>query len=265
MTSPTHDAIDVWLRDLEARHLRDLTPAEVRRAIQALSTSYVHRRDRVANRTFDGAGKRAAFALYYAPLHFFFLRGVLAETRDLEGFGVSSGASKERRFNIVDLGCGTAVAGAAWALAMGPKAEVDGIERNRWAAKEASHTLRTLGVRGRTRPGDVSRWRARPRVDGIVVAYTVNELEDSVRDRLLIELLAAVRGGAALWVIEPIARGISPWWDAWCKGFASLGGQSATWELEVQLPELLQRFDRASGLNHRTLKGRTLMVPGRAK
>ena len=52
-------------RDLEARHLSELTFAEVRRGLQALSSLYVERRERLADgAALDGAGKRAAFALY---------------------------------------------------------------------------------------------------------------------------------------------------------------------------------------------------------
>ena len=64
--------------DLEARHLSELTFAEVRRALQALSSLYVERRERMAEgAVFDGAGKRAAFALYYGPMHFLLVREIV--------------------------------------------------------------------------------------------------------------------------------------------------------------------------------------------
>jgi len=44
---------------------------EVTRALRALSSAYVERRHKVhAGATLDSAGKRAAFALFYGPLHF---------------------------------------------------------------------------------------------------------------------------------------------------------------------------------------------------
>ncbi|MBA3888795.1 MAG: hypothetical protein H0X67_24180, partial [Acidobacteria bacterium] len=58
-----------WLEALEGRHLSDLTPAEVARALRALSSCYVERRSKLARGgALDSAGKRAAFALFYAPL-----------------------------------------------------------------------------------------------------------------------------------------------------------------------------------------------------
>ncbi|HEX2341333.1 MAG TPA: hypothetical protein VHI98_12715, partial [Vicinamibacterales bacterium] len=63
--------IDQWMRALEARHLIDLQFAEVARALRALSSAYVQRRAALATgAALDGAGKRAAFALFYGPLHF---------------------------------------------------------------------------------------------------------------------------------------------------------------------------------------------------
>ena len=63
-------ALEQWTRALEARHLQDLTFQEVARALRSLSSCYVERRGRLAaGDALDGRGKRAAFALFYAPLH----------------------------------------------------------------------------------------------------------------------------------------------------------------------------------------------------
>ena len=61
------------------------------------------------------AGKRAAFALFYAPLHFMAVTAVVQ----------ALGADAPPPASIVDLGCGTGVAGAAWALAAGGSAAGD--------------------------------------------------------------------------------------------------------------------------------------------
>ena len=62
---------DAWLAALDERHLADFRPAEVGRALRALSSCYVERRSRLAEGgALETAGKRAAFALFYAPLHF---------------------------------------------------------------------------------------------------------------------------------------------------------------------------------------------------
>ena len=76
--TPTSPGFDRWLADVEARHLRDMTPTEVARALRALSSTYVERRRRLGEgAALDGAGKRAAFALFYAPLHFLVVRAVV--------------------------------------------------------------------------------------------------------------------------------------------------------------------------------------------
>jgi hypothetical protein len=60
-----------WFNALQDRHLSELNFSEVRRAVQALSSLYVERRGRIdAGAAFSGAGKRAAFAMYFGPLHF---------------------------------------------------------------------------------------------------------------------------------------------------------------------------------------------------
>src|SRR5688500_920612 len=107
-----------WVGELEARHLADLRVQEVTRALRALSARYVARRGEHVLRSLDTKGKRAAFALYYAPLHFLTTELIV---RALEAH-VPAPAS------IVDLGCGTGAAGAAWALAAGGSVEVMGID-----------------------------------------------------------------------------------------------------------------------------------------
>src|SRR5687768_14544283 len=115
-----------WMSALEARHLANLRVAEVTRALRALSSAYVERRHAVARgATLDSHGKRAAFALFYAPLHFLVTRHVVE----------ALGAGGARPSSIVDLGCGTGAAGAAWALAAGGVA-VTGIDRHPWAVEE---------------------------------------------------------------------------------------------------------------------------------
>jgi len=62
--------IEHWLNAAEARHLADLEFREVSRALRALSATYVERRDKIGSgAALAGAGKRAAFALFYAPIH----------------------------------------------------------------------------------------------------------------------------------------------------------------------------------------------------
>ena len=96
-SAPNSTGLTRWLADLEARHLRDMTTSEVARALRALSSTYVERRARLSDRgAFDTAGKRAAYALYYAPRRFLTVTHVLA--------AVGAPATPLR---VVDLGCGT--------------------------------------------------------------------------------------------------------------------------------------------------------------
>lgn len=247
------DPAGPWLEKLERRHLATLTFPEVRRALQALSSLYVERRGKLGGgAAFDGAGKRAAFALYYGPLHFLVVREIVR----------ALGAAVHAPRTIVDLGCGTGVAGAAWALEAGAGTRVLGIDRNGWAIEEARRTLDDLGVRG-----SVSRGEAIDRPDvagssGIVAAFCVNELAEGDRRTLLERLLAAARSGAAVLVVEPIARTPSPWWDSWSDAFRGAGGRDDLWRFRRELPPLLAKFDRAAGLDHREQTARSLWIPG---
>jgi hypothetical protein len=240
-----------WLTDLEARHLADLTFPEVSRALRALSSCYVERRGKLgAGAPLDGAGKRAAFALFYGPLHFLLVRHIVAS------LGAVRGASD----TIEDLGCGTGVGGAAWALESGSAPSVLGVDRNPWAAAEATWTLRTLGLRGRAAAGDVTRWRPARGRGAIVAAFAVNEWPREVRDTMRDRLRSAVEDGHALLVLEPLAGGVAPWWREWLEVFAPLGGVAQEWRLRTTLPSIVQRLDRAVKLDHREITGRTIYV-----
>ena len=176
-----------WMAALEARHLADLRVTEVTRALRALSSAYVERRrqttvpagGRNVHGALDSAGKRAAFALFYAPLHF------IAVTEVVRARGAGAPPPKA----IVDLGCGTGVAGAAWALACQPSPSVIGIDRHPWAVDEARWTYQQLGVDGRAHQGDVTKSIAARRGHSVVAAYVLNELPDEARSRVEAQLL----------------------------------------------------------------------------
>jgi SAM-dependent methyltransferase len=245
------DPLLPWLRALEARHLADLTFPEVRRALQALSSLYVERRGKLSEgAAFDGAGKRAAFALYYGPLHFLLVREIV------RALGAARGAAR----TIVDLGCGTAAAGAAWALESGGRARVVGVDRNGWALEEARRTAHDLGLDATFRRGDAVEVPLEGAGVGIVAAFCVNELDGPARDRLREKLLGAARAGSLVLVVEPIARRPVPWWGGWSEAFLASGGRDDSWRFRLDLPELLAKFDRAAGLDHRELTARSLWM-----
>jgi hypothetical protein len=239
-----------WLGALEERHLANLTASEAARALRALSSCYVERRAKLAaGGALDSAGKRAAFALFYAPLHFLVTREVVRALPDARAITT-----------LVDLGCGTGAAGAAWAFECA-RCHVHGIDRNAWVIGEAQWTYRSLGVSGRATKGDVESVRLRAAPDtGILAAYTVNELPDPVRAALLPRLLDAHQQGARILILEPIARRMATWWTGWEKAFVAAGGQPGEWRFPIPLPERQRQLGRAAGLDPRELTARSLWL-----
>jgi methylase of polypeptide subunit release factors len=245
----TAGTLSEWLQALEARHLADLRVPEVTRALRALSSAYVERRHALARgAALDSAGKRAAFALFYAPIHFLVAESVIGSL----GAGTPD--------TIVDLGCGTGAAGAAWAIACGGNARVLGIDRHPWAVEEARWTYRTLRIDGTARHGDVARFRP-PRGNlAIVAAYVMNELAEPARTSLVETLLEEAQRGARIAVLEPIARSVAPWWDAVAARVIAAGRRADEWDIALDLPPLIAKFDAAAGLNHRRVKARSLFI-----
>jgi len=253
MASPEPDPFPEWCASLEARHFATLTFAEVRHALQALSSLYVERRGRLpAGAALDSAGKRAAFALFYGPLHFLLVREIVR----------SLGAARRAPKRLLDLGCGTGAAGAAWALECEPAPFLVGLDRNPWALEETRRTLAALGLRGESRRLDLARAHFRGRGEAILAAFTLNEILAGDRERLRSRMLEAAELGADLLVIEPLARAAAPWWEEWSGVFVAAGGRDDTWKFPVELPERLRFLDKAAGLDHRELKGRSLWLSG---
>jgi SAM-dependent methyltransferase len=247
----TDKAFLTWLTALETRHLADLRVAELARALRALSSAYVERRHVVGGgRALDSSGKRAAFALFYAPLHF------MAITHVLGALGLDDPPPRA----IFDLGCGTGVAGAAWALAAGGRTTVVGVDRHPWALEEARWTFRQLGVAGRVKRAHLDRLPAIRAGDALVAAYTLNELNRTTREGVEAGLFHAADRGARVLVMEPVARAIAPWWDSMASQVAARGGRVDDWRVPADLPPILRTLDRAAGLDHRELRMRTLSL-----
>jgi len=244
------DPFPGWVEALERRHRHRLTFPEVRKGLQALSSLYVERRARLpAGGALEGEGKRAAFALYYGPTHFLLVREIV---RGL-------GAGRPRPRAILDLGCGTGPAGAAWALEAG--ASVEGVDRSSWAVEETRWTLGRLGLRGRARKGDVESATLPPAPAGVVAAFTVNELAPEARARLFSRLLDAPRAGVRVLVVEPLARRALTWWDEWVRAFAGRGGREDEWRLRAEVPASVAELGRAAGLDPTALGARSLWLP----
>jgi hypothetical protein len=255
VAAPAGDPFESWFSAVEARHLERLTFPEVRRGLQALSSLYVQRRGRLtAGAALDGAGKRAAFALFYAPLHFLLVRQIV---RSLGAGG--------RPGTILDLGSGTGAAGAAWALECDPHPRLLAIDRNPWAVSEARWNLRRLGLEGEARRADLNLLHFRGRDEAILAAFTLNEIQPEEREALRPKMLAAARQGSDLLIIEPIARDVTPWWEDWSAAVREQGGRNDEWRFRLPLPERLRLLDRAAKMDHSELTGRSLWMRGRVK
>src|SRR5690606_22736850 len=207
--SPT---IEAWIDAVIDRHTSALTPPEFLKAVRALSARYVERRaDLPVRSPLDSDGKRAAFAGFFALLHFLTAREVLA----------AIGAADRAISTVLDLGCGTGVGGAAWALAFDDAArqpDVTGVDTTGWVLGEARWNWQTLGLRSRTRRLSLvdalatsTNAPAGRGPTGILLAWSANELSGSDRRRLLPLLLAEHARGSRVLVLEPIARSAAPW------------------------------------------------------
>lgn len=246
------DLFTQWLDALDERHRQALSFQEVRRSVQALSSLYVERRNRLGQGSaLDGAGKRAAFATFFGPLHFLLIREIVR----------ALGAASPSFSALLDLGCGTGVAGAAWASEMNPAPRVIGVDRHPWSVAEARRTYRAFGLDGSGKAIDLNTFRL-PAGTAVVAAFILNELPDEARERWRGSMLAAARRSSPVLIVEPIAKKLSPWWDDWAQDVTSAGGRNDEWRFPIDLPERLSLMDKAAGLNHKELVGRSLWLPG---
>lgn len=249
----TRDSFSEWIATLEARHLAELTFPEVSRALRALSSAYVERRQKlVEGAALGGAGKRAAFALFYGPLHYLLIdhiaRSLPEATRPVPA--------------LLDLGCGTGASGAAWARAFTKPPRVTAIDRHPWAVAEATATYRGFGVAASVRRGDLATVVLPDGPAAILAAFTLNELAGAARDALLSRLVERAGRGDRILVVEPLARAAAPWWTPWQRAVESAGGRADEWRVRTELPSIVEKLDRAAGLNHREITGRSLWLPG---
>lgn len=252
--------LDILTTGLFDRHLHTLTTPEFLRAARALSARYVEDRQRLHARSpLDSAGKRAAFAVLYGPIHYETTRAITL------GLGLASDSVGR----IVDLGCGTGAASAGWARVSTPTPSIEGVDRSGWAVTEARWTWNLIGLSGRATRGDLvaasERLTRQPRqaltTTGVLLAWAVNELAPSERDPLLAHLVTLGKLGARVLVIEPVSGRAAPWWDTWARTVIESGGRADAWQLPNTLPEALRRLDRQAGFDRSHLSARTLLLP----
>lgn len=256
---------DEWVTALLDRHAGRMARPEFLKAIRALSARYVERRHDLPGRSvLDTSGKRAAFAAFYAPLHFLTVREIVGR--------LNLPAVR----TIVDLGCGTGVASAAWALASEPALVIHGVDRNNWALDEARWNWRALEVRGRAVHGELGKTLtalAQPRVrpergrglaaspdTAILAAWSLNELAPDKRHLALHDLLICASLGSPVLVVEPLATRAAPWWRDWARHAESAGARADEWTLDPALPDALRELDEAAGFRREALTARTLSI-----
>ena len=230
---------------------------EIRKGVQALSARYVEGRKSggVGAGALGGAGLRAAFASFYAPLHFLTAYAAACALPTSFRAGVA---------RVVDLGAGTGAVGAALAFATGgaERVEVLALDRSAWALGEARHTFAAFGVRGRTRRAELPAGVPRLLASDLVAAgWLLNEGDAAFRARLGGLLAGALEAGARVLVLEPLARGVAPWWDDFAAALAPAGATSALVKWEIERPDWIARLDDAAGLDHREIGARVLWAP----
>jgi len=247
------DRFALWLREAEQHHLADLTFPQVSSGLRALSSTYVERRRRLGEGgALDGMGKRAAFALFYGPLHFLAVREIVQ--------ALPGARRATRATTLVDLGCGTGAAGAAWATACDHAPRVVGIDHHPWALGEAARTYRAFGLTARTVKGDIASVALPKGPVSMLAAFAMNELPDASRDALMQRLLDRTATGDRLLVVEPIAGVVARWWERWRAPVEQMGGRADEWRFRIELPAIVAKLDRAAKLDHRELTARSLWL-----
>ena len=249
--------ITPWLDVLHRRHVAPYRPQEFTRALRALSARYVERRNELAERSaLDSAGKRSAFAAFYAPLHYLTIREIVSALPD----------RARELTHVTDLGCGTGVGAAAWQAAAGHPIQAVGVDQSQWALEEAKWNWRELNVDGRAKRSDLvaeiptARGPAPSTRPALLLAWSVNELPRDAQSRLLPLLVEYARHGGQVLIVEPLARGAAPWWDRWAAEFAPLGARVDEWKFRAPLPPMLKELSARAGFQRDYLGARSIWV-----
>jgi hypothetical protein len=61
-------------------------------------------------------------------------------------------------------------------------------------------------------------------------------------------------------ILEPLARGVTPWWEETARRIQALGGRADQWRFAVDPPALVARLGAAAGLNYREIRLQSLFV-----
>ncbi|GAB4375760.1 MAG: hypothetical protein Kow0062_15200 [Acidobacteriota bacterium] len=244
---------DAWAERMRARHAAALTFAELRKGVQALGVldEPADFGGETSRRLLEGRGKRAALATFRAQLSFLTVHHA-ALMLDLGRW------APVRR--VIDLGAGTGGAGAALSLALGG-ARVEPVDRSGWALERAVETARAFGLAARPRRGELPEAVGRPgRGDVLLAAWIFRELDPPVRAGLRAALVAALRRGARVAVLEMpgVPQG---WWRRLAAAFEPFGVREELIRVAIDRPPLIREIDRAARLDHQVLGARVLYGP----
>ena len=61
-------------------------------------------------------------------------------------------------------------------------------------------------------------------------------------------------------ILEPLARGVVPWWSDVTERVVALGGRADEWKLTVDVPPIVGLLGKAAGLDYRELRFRSLLL-----
>jgi hypothetical protein len=99
----------------------------------------------------------------------------------------------------------------------------------------------------------------------VLLGYLVNELPPDKRAALLGHVEQTIARGAAVLVIEPIARRVTTWWTDWTRTLEPHGGRADEWRFPAALPTVLREIASGAGLDPRELTARSIYVPSRRR
>jgi SAM-dependent methyltransferase len=243
------ERVDAWLAATIER-CAPLTFREIRRGVQALSQRYVGDR-REPGDALGSPAKRAAFATYFAALHFATAYGVVRALPIAARTGIA---------RIVDLGAGSGAAGAGVALALAPEQPaLLAFDRSGFALAEARRTYAAFGLRGETRRALLPMGLPKLAQGDLVLAgWFLNECDDPARERVLQALERGLTAGARVLALEPLSGRVVPWWDAVAVRFRARGLAAGSIRWQMQRPAWIAAMDKAARLDHRELGARVL-------
>ncbi len=73
-------------------------------------------------------------------------------------------------------------------------------------------------------------------------------------------LIDRAAAGDGLLIVEPLAGFVARWWSRSKDAVVAAGGRADEWRFRLPLPAIVAKLDRAAGLDHREITGRSLWL-----